>query len=328
MKNGKPLVWILDDEWTNHQMEKEIFNENGFLLKVTSSKTVEQDFPLFAPYADGVIAQVGFSCDQTIINELNSCKVIATYGVGFNHIDIAAATRKGIPVCNVPDYCVEEVSDHTIALIFSVTRRIQSYSAQVKRGHWDALNTLPIKRFKDNTVGLLGFGRIARAVAAKLKPFGARLIAHDNYVPKQVFEEYAVTPVTFEELIQQSNLLSLHVPLSPETANILNYDRMKMMPRGAFIINTSRGGIVNEEDLTRLLDSGHLGGAGLDVLKQEPPSVDHPLLNMPEVLITPHASYISEESVTELRKRTCQHMIDGINGVSLPNVVNQNKVRT
>lgn len=326
MINGKKLVWILDDEWTNHELEEEIFNDHGFVLKVSNSKTLEQDQLKYGPLADGVIAQVGFDCGESVIKELTSCKVIASYGVGFNHIDIETAHRMGIPVCNVPDYCVEEVSDHTIALMLAVVRRLQSYHNQVKSGHWDALDTKSIKRMKDMTIGLLGFGRIAREVARKIKPFGARIIACDQYVPKQIFEEYGVDSVSLEELMMQSNLLSLHVPLLPETENLINAERLKLMPKGALIVNTCRGGVINEEDLIQLIAAEHIGGAGLDVLKQEPPEFDYPLLNMPEVLITPHASYISDQSVTDLRKRTCQIIIDGINGIQLENIVNQKPV--
>ncbi|WP_052427620.1 C-terminal binding protein [Neobacillus niacini] len=322
MKDGKPIVWILDDEWKNHQMENEIFRDNGMTLKVTNSKSLLKDLPEYAPCADGVIVQVGFNCGEEIISQLDTCKVMATYGVGYNHIDLTAANRKGIPVCNVPDYCIEEVSDHTVALVLAVVRRIKSYGNQVRNGHWDALDTMPIKRIKDMTIGLLGFGRIARAVAYKLRSFGPRLIAHDKYVHREEFAEYGVVPVSREQLIQQSNLLSLHIPLTPETENILNLENMKLMPKGAFIVNTCRGGVINEDDLLSLLESGHLGGAGLDVLKQEPPNADYPLLNMSELLITPHASYISESSVDELRKRTCQHILDGVKGNSLSNVVN------
>ncbi|OCA82168.1 hypothetical protein A8F95_15310 [Bacillus wudalianchiensis] len=302
-------------------MEKRIYQQNGFELKVTRSDTLERDSLSYAPYAVGVVAQVGFPCGQDLIEKLHSCKVIAVPGVGYNHIDVEAAARRGISVSNVPDYCVEEVSDHTIALILAMTRRLFAYRQQVRKGKWDPLDTQPIHRFSERTVGLLGFGRIARMVATKLQPFGVRILAFDEYVFDEIFDLYGVTPVSLIELLQLSNILSLHVPLTPETKNLLSYEQLKLMPKGAFIINTCRGGIINETDLQKLIKEGHIAGAGLDVLEKEPPQQGHPLLAMSEVIVTPHASYVSEESLVELRERTTQAIINGIQGHALTHVI-------
>ncbi|MFK2826677.1 C-terminal binding protein [Bacillus sp. B190/17] len=326
MKKRRPIVWILDDEWSSHQLEKDFYQQHGFEVKITKSDTLEKDIPQYAPYADGVVVQVGFPCREDLIDQLQACKVIAVPGVGYNHVDVEAAARKGITVANVPDYCVEEVSDHTIALMFALTRQLSSYHHKVRDGKWDPLDTQPIHRFSEKTIGLLGFGRIARMVAAKLKPFGVRLLAHDEYVFDEIFDMYGVTPVSLTELMQLSNVLSLHVPLNEETNNLLNYERLKLMPKGSFIINTCRGGVVNEEALQKLIQEGHLAGAGLDVLEKEPPERDHPLLKMDEVIITPHASYVSEESLVELRERTCQVIVEGIQGKALNSALKQEKV--
>ncbi|KMY56125.1 hypothetical protein AC623_08585 [Bacillus sp. FJAT-27231] len=302
-------------------MEKRIYQQYGFELKVTRSDTLERDSLSYAPYAVGVVAQVGFPCGQDLIEKLHSCKIIAVPGVGYNHIDVEAAARRGISVSNVPDYCVEEVSDHTIALILAMTRRLFAYHHQVKKGKWDPLDTQPIHRFSERTVGLLGFGRIARMVATKLKPFGVRILAYDEYVFDEIFDLYGVTPVSLIELLQLSNILSLHAPLTPQTKNLLSYEQLKLMPKGAIIINTCRGGIINETDLQKLIKEGHIAGAGLDVLEKEPPQQDHPLLSMSEVIVTPHASYVSEESLVELRERTIQAIINGVQGHALTHVV-------
>ncbi|MFK2827014.1 C-terminal binding protein [Bacillus sp. B190/17] len=327
MKEGRHFVWILDDEWNNHELEKNIYKQHGFDVQITRSENLERDLPLYAPYADGVVAQVGFSCGAEIINQLQSCKVISVTGIGYNHVDLEAAAQRGIVVSNVPDYCLEEVSNHTIALILGVTRRLSSYNQKVRAGKWDPMDTLPIRRLSENTIGLLGFGRIARMVTEKLKPFGVRVVAHDQYVPAEVFDTYGVIPVSLDELLQQSDILSLHVPLTPETKHLLHYERLKMLPKGAFVINTCRGGVINENDLKTLIEEGHIAGAGLDVLEEEPPSPDYPLLMMEEVFITPHASYMSEESLTQLRERACQAIIDGVQGNPLPYAVNQPKVK-
>ncbi|MDB4868297.1 MAG: C-terminal binding protein [Cohnella sp.] len=317
MKNGKKLVWILDDEWTDHLLEEKIYHEHGFEVKVTRMDALAEDLPDYAPYADGVVAQVGFPCGADLIEQLHMCKAIAISGVGFNHVDIKAATQKGIVVANVPDYCMEEVSDHTVALMLAVSRRLIAYRQAVLKGNWDPMDTKSIYRFKDRNVGLLGFGRIARKVAEKLQGFGVRIQAHDEYVSADTFQQYGVTAVSLEDLLRKSDILSLHVPLTPETSEMLNYERMKSMPKGAVIINTCRGGVIRETDLQALIIEGHLAGAGLDVLAVEPPGPDHPLKSMEEVLITPHSSYISVESVKELKERTCLIVIDAVNGHKL-----------
>lgn len=314
MRNDRKKVWILDDEWFNHDVEEEIYSKHHIEFKVTKSEMLYQDFETFGKDANGIVAQVGFNLEEDIIFQLTNCKIIASSGVGFDHIDMNAATKKGIYVTNMPDYCTGEVSDHTIALALTVTRRLRAYNNQVKSGGWNPLDTLPIHRLQGRTVGLLGFGRIAREVAKKFKVFGVNIIAHDKYVPDEVFIEEEVESVTLNELLNRSHILSLHVPLTDETKEIINYKRMLQMPKGSFIINTSRGGIINEIDLIRIIKEGHIAGAGLDVLTEEPPEKNLELFHLDEVFVTPHSSYVSVESERELRTRTSLNVIRAING--------------
>ncbi|WP_153722855.1 C-terminal binding protein [Sporosarcina cascadiensis] len=310
----KQKVWILDDEWFTHDVEKEIYDDYDIEYKVTRSDTVKEDFETFGKYADGIVAQIGFPCGADIISELENCKIIAASGVGFNHIDLDAACDKGIYVTNMADYCIGEVSDHTIALSLSVARRLRAYNEQVKSFAWNPLDTLPIKRLKGRTVGLLGFGRIAKEVARKFQVFGVNVIAHDEFVPKEAFTEYSVESVTLDELLERSDILSLHVPLTDETEGLLNYDRLKRLKEGSILINTCRGAIIQEDALVKVMKEGHLAGAGLDVLTEEPPGRDQELLHMEEVFVTPHSSYVSEESEYELRSRTSLNVIRAIRG--------------
>lgn len=317
MLKDKPLVWILDDEWNDHTMEKEMYQKKGYIVKVSRSENLQNDLREYGVFADGVVAQIGFPCNRELINQLSECKVISISGVGFNHVDLEAAAQNNIAVVNVPDYCTEEVSDHTISLILTLTRRLFDYNKQVKNGAWDPLNTKPIHRFKNQTVGLLGFGRISKLVAKKLSQFGCTIIAHDRYVRSEDFEKYGVISVSLNELLRKSNVLSLHVPFTEETKYLINYDRLRVMPKGAIIINTCRGGVIKEEDLHKVIKEGHIAEAGLDVLFKEPPENFTELLSLDEVLITPHASYVSQESVIELRQRTSQNVIDVIEGKKL-----------
>ncbi len=322
MINDKKLVWILDDEWTDHSVEKSIYEKNGFEVKVTRSEALEKDLPHYAPYADGVVVQVGFPCQEELLDKLEACRIISASAVGFNHIDVEAATRKGILVANVPEYCSEEVSDQAITHMLMLARRFPAYNKQVKQGKWDPVDTLPIHRFCNNTVGLIGFGRIGRKVAKKLKSFGVRLLVCDPNVTKDILIEYSVEAVSLDELLRQSTIVSLHLPLSAAAKNLISYDQLKLMPQGSFIINTSRGGMLNEEDLCRAISEGHIAGAGLDVLLNEPPNPNDPLLNMDEVFITPHSAYISEEAIYELKSKTCQNIIDALERKSLVNALN------
>ncbi|MBO1002729.1 C-terminal binding protein [Pseudogracilibacillus auburnensis] len=321
MKN-KAKVWILDDEGLTHDKEFEVYREHNIEYKVTTKTNFDKDLEEFGVNTDAVVAQVGFPCDANLISRLEKCKALFTFGMGFNHVDLEAAAKKGIYVCNMPDYCVQEVSDHTIALSLTLLRKLFSYNKNVKEGIWNPTDTQPIYRLSNTVIGLFGFGQIAREVVKRFIPFGVKIIAHDKYVEEAIFEEYGVTSVDFDTLLQQSNLLSLHVPLTDETRNILNYEKMKSLPKGAIIVNTCRGGIIQEEDLVKLLKEKHLSGAGLDVLTIEPPNKENEFLSIEETIITPHAAYFSIEAEEELQTRTAQNVVRVVNGEKPKHIVN------
>ncbi|WP_068675484.1 C-terminal binding protein [Oceanobacillus sp. Castelsardo] len=327
MSNKRPLVWILDDEWENHEVEMQRYDDAGYDVKITRIQELEKDLPVYGPIANGVVAQIGFPCGKKVIDVLDNCRVIAISGVGFNHVDIEAAADKGIYVSNVPDYCMDEVSDHTVALLLHWMRRLTPFHKDVRENRkWDPLNITNIRRTRNVTVGLLGFGRIARKVAEKLQAFGCRIIAHDKYVDVETFRKLNVECVSFDTLLEESEFLSLHVPLTPETKHIINEESFKKLPKGAYIVNTCRGGIINENDLVQAIRLGYISGAGLDVLEQEPPNFDNPLIHMDEVLITPHSSYNSVESILELRNRTCDLIIEGVETGELQQSLNGKEI--
>lgn len=315
-------VWILDDEWFSHDVEKGIYEENGFAYLITRSDTLDEDFQSFGKDADGIVAQVGFEFGRSYIEQLSKCKIIASSGVGFNHIDLEATKEKGIYVTNMADYCVGEVSDHTVALALIVALRMRAYNDQIRNGEWNPLDTLPIHRLQGRTFGILGFGRIAREVARKIKPFGMKVIAHDAYVDEAAFDKEGVESVSLDALFERSDMLTLHVPLTPETEGLVNEARLRQMPKDAIILNTCRGAVINEVDLEKVIKDGHIAGAGLDVLTEEPPSDDLPLLHMEEVYVTPHSSYVSVESEYELRSRTSNNVIRAVAGERPEFVVN------
>lgn len=312
--NKRPKVWILDSAGLTHDKEFEVYEQHHIEYKLTTELTFKKDFEEFGKYAEAVVAQVGFQVNESLINQLDGCKAIFTFGMGFNHVDLQAAAKRGITVSNLPDYCVEEVCDHTLALCFTLLRRLPTYNNQVKQGQWDPTDSAPIRRLSNTVIGLLGFGKIAREVAKRLKPFGVKVIAHDRYADETVFKAYDVESVTLHELLHQSHLLSLHVPYTEETKNMLDYDRMKLLPKGAIIVNTCRGGIIVEEDLVKLIEEKHISGAGLDVLLQEPPDDKNRLTKLEEVVITPHAAYLSVEAEEELQVRTAKNVVRVIGG--------------
>lgn len=323
----KPLIWILNDVWKAHDYEIERLNNEGYEVAVTRLKDFAADSKKYSGSASAVMFQVGFIVDKALIDTLDHCKAIIALGMGYQNVDMEAASNKGIHVSNIPDYCIEEVSDHTVAMMLHGMRRLSDYSAVVKNDSWDSFAVTGIKPINRLTVGLLGFGRIAKRVSEKLKPFGARIIAHDDFIPREIFDEYDVEAVSFEDLMQHSNHLSLHVPLTEDTKHIINADSLKMMQDGAFIVNTCRGGIIIEDDLIQAIESGKIAGAALDVLEQEPPDFSNPLLNRKEVLITPHAAYYSDEALKNLRVKACDKVIEAVETGTIGTALNHDKLK-
>lgn len=324
---NKPLIWILNDVWEEHDYEIERLNNEGYEVAVTRLEDFDADSKKYSGSASVVMFQVGFIVDEALIDTLGKCKAIIAMGMGYQNVDMEAASNKGIHVSNIPDYCIEEVSDHTVAMMLHGMRRLSEYSAVVKSGSWDSFKVSGVKPIGSLTVGLLGFGRIAKKVAVKLKPFGAEIIAHDAFIPREIFEEYDVEPVSFEALMQRSDHLSLHVPLTEDTKHIINADSLKLMQDGAYIINTCRGGIIKESDLVQAIESGKVGGAALDVLEQEPPDFSSSLLNKEEVLITPHSAYYSDEALKNLRVKSCDKVVEAMETGQIGTALNKYELK-
>ncbi|MFS8514741.1 MAG: C-terminal binding protein, partial [Planifilum fulgidum] len=255
--------------------------------------------------ADAILNQYA-PLGRRVVEALNRCRVIVRYGVGVNTIDLAAATEKGICVANVPDYCLDEVSDHALALLLNLARRITAADRLVKRGEWDFKRAAPVRRLRGQTVGLVGFGNIPRVLAAKLKPLGFRLIAHDPYVPRSVAEERGVTLVSLDRLCREADIVSVHAPLTAETRGMIGREQLRSMKPRAYLINTSRGPVVDEGALLEALREGWIAGAALDVVEEEPIRPDHPLLSMEQVILTPHMAWYSEEAMEELRTKAAE----------------------
>jgi D-3-phosphoglycerate dehydrogenase len=282
----------------------------------------ETPLPELVGDADGVITQFA-PVTAEVIQAMRKAKAIIRYGVGYDNVDLEAAAKKGIPVCNVPDYCVAEVADHALALILSITRQIPLISSRVRKGEWRFPIDLPrMRALNSMTAGILGFGRIGRAVAERLKGFGCQVIAYDPVSSASQIQASGVTPVSLDELYKRSDLISLHCPSSPETHRMINKEAFSKMKRGVILINVARGTIIQQDDLIAALREGQVAGAGLDVADPEPLPSDNPLLQMDQVVITNHVAAYSATSLDRLQRLAAETLLKALRGEPLPNVVN------
>lgn len=253
--------------------------------------------------ADGWIIQYLSPIGEKVFSSCARLKVVGRVGIGVDVIDVPAATRHGIVVTNVPSYCEEEVSDHAMALLLSCARRTALYTPAVRKGVWDWKIGHPISRLRGRTIGLVGFGKIPRALAPKARAFGLNVIASDPYLTADAAGKEGVELVDFETLLARSDFVSIHCPLTDETRGLFSREQFNKMKPGAFLINTARGGIVDIPALTEALRSKSIAGAGLDVMPQEPPEASEALFELDNVVLTPHVSWYSEESIADLQAR-------------------------
>ena len=253
----------------------------------------------------GIRITPGYSFSPKVIENLNKCRLIALTGIGYDNVDVTAATEKGICVTNVPYYCLEEVSDHTMALILACARKFYQLLPDIRRGKWstqaDYLSALkPLHRLSGQTLGLIGLGNIASTLVPKAKAFGFKVIVYSPHVSEKLFKKLQVESVGLDQLLEESDFVSIHTALTSETKHMLGLEQFKKMKSTAYLINTARGELVDEEALCVALSEGLIAGAGLDVLNTEPPSPNNALLMLDNVLITGHFAYYSEESREEL----------------------------
>lgn len=236
-----------------------------------------------------------------IIGGLNRCKVIGRFGIGTDNIDLRAAADAGIVVTYAPVYCLDEVSDHAMALLLTLARKTAMANTMVHGGHWEMPAVVPIHRLRGRTLGLVGLGNIPQKIVPKAQAFGIDVIASDPYAPDEVFERLNVRRVDFEELLETSDFVSVHAPLTAETQGMFNTEVFSKMKSTALLVNTARGPLVNVEDLAKALDGGQIAGAALDVLPVEPPPVGMGLLGRDNVILTPHTAFYSEDALLDLQ---------------------------
>lgn len=271
--------------------------------------------------ADAVI-NLRADLDAAAIQSMEQCRIIARYGIGVDNVDIEAATERDIYVTNVPTYCIEEVSAHALALVTALSRRVPTYDRSVEGGAWDREVGAPIHRFSTQTVGVVGFGAIGRAVGEKASALGADVVASDPFLEPEDVEEYDAELVAFEELLERSDYVSIHSPLTEDTRGMFDADAFARMKPEAYLVNVARGPIVDGDDLLAALDADEIAGAGLDVFPDEPPAVDDPLRTHERVVATPHVAWYSEEANDDRRRTAAEAVRAVLSGERPENAVN------
>lgn len=263
--------------------------------------------------ADGVIMQY-VNLDRRVIENMQKCRIISKYAIGADLIDIAAATEKGVCVANVPEYCTDEVSSFTMAMILGMSRKIPQMDRLVRTGVWNCRMVSPVYNLRECTVGIAGFGKIARSLMEKLAPFGPAVLVHDPFVDAGAVEACGGKKVELDDLLRRSDVVSIHVPLLASTRHMFGMEQFRIMKRTAFLVNMGRGPLINEPELIAALQQKIIAGAALDVTDPEPIRPDNPMLGMDNVVITPHAAYNTEQSQFRLQTFAAESVAETLSG--------------
>jgi len=303
------VVVITDSSYLTLEPEERVLRQIGAELRVAPSVEPTQLRRAVAD-ADAVMSQTAPN-DGDLIRAMSRCLVIVRYGVGFDTVDLAAATEAGICVANVPDYGTQEVALHAITLLLTVHRRITQYDANLRAGRWmrgpDVVP--PIHRLHGRTLGIVGLGRIGKALASYAVPFGLRVLAYDPYITRNAAIEAGAVLVDYPTLLRQSDFVSLHTPLNEETHHLLGDPELRLMKPDAVVVNTARGRVVDTTALAKALREGRIAGAGIDVFEGEPLAADHPLRTGPNIVLTPHVAWYSEESQVALKRSAAEEVV-------------------
>ena len=304
-----PKIVITDCDHPSVEIEKGVLRVIPHEL-VEADCQKEEDVINIAQDAVALINQYA-PITNRVIESLKECKVIVRYGVGVDNIDVEAAKKHGIIVANVPDYCIDEVSTHAMALILACARGITLLDRKRMEKIWDFTLVKPLFRTQGKTLGLFGLGRIARMVVQKASGFGFKIIAYDPYVSKV---DGCIKLIEFSQLLTDSDFISIHAPLTDETRHSFGENELKAMKKTSYLISTARGPIIDEKALYQALKKRWIAGAALDVMEKEPPDWENPLLKLDNLIITPHISFYSEESYVELKTKTAEAVLSALKG--------------
>ena len=320
----KPLFWFIDEEWKDYDIETTVLREQypDCELKF-SNYDYERDLEEFGYRADAIIVQVYAQIPASTIQRLQNCKGIAVLGGGYDRIDTAAAREKGIGVTNVQGYCAEDLADYVLAAIFHFYKGLTEYQSRLQNGTWgaQAVERLP-RRISQSTLFIVGCGRIGLTVAKRCQSLGMKIIGYDPDRDAAFLKEQGVEKVSLEEGLRLADYVSVNVRLDESTTGLLGLREFSLMKKGAYLINTARGAVLKEDELIRALETSVIAGAVLDVITHEPPREHEPIFSAPNCIVTPHVSYISQESFEELRGRAAWNAIKMLRGEQPADLVN------
>ena len=316
-------IAITDYAFADLSIEEAILRPEGIEVVSFKEKRSTADLIDLVHDADAVIVQFA-SVNAAVVNAMTKAKVIVRYGIGYDNVDTGAARERGIPVCNVPDYCIDEVADHTLAFILASTRQVVTNAVHLREGKWGLATPLSaMSSLKHLTVGIVGFGRIGREVVKRLLAFKARVLVFDPVVAAdEIARSGAVAAASFDELLAQSDIVSPHCPSTPKTKHLFNSAAFAKMKPGSVFINVGRGDLADSAAITGALQSGHLAAAALDVFDPEPIPTDHPIRKMPNVILAAHIASASLPASKTLHEAAARIALRAVRGETLPNIVN------
>ncbi|HEX2923206.1 MAG TPA: C-terminal binding protein [Chloroflexota bacterium] len=313
-------VLVTDYVWPNLDREREILARVG-AETIVSPSGAEADLLKLAPECDAILNCFA-KVTPAVLRAAKQCLHVARYGIGVDSIAVDVATELGIIVTNVPDFCTDEVAEHTLGLMLACARKIPAYDRSVKSGKWDNLSGRPIHKVKGSTLGIIGYGKIARALVRKSSGLEMHYLAYDPVLSAKARDIPGVEFVNLDTLLRLSDFVSIHCPLTHETRGMIGREELRKMKPTAYLINCARGPIVEQHALADALREGWIAGAGLDVLPQEPPSPGNRLLTAERAILTPHAAFYSEESLMELQTEAAEEVARVLRGERPLNVVN------
>jgi D-3-phosphoglycerate dehydrogenase / 2-oxoglutarate reductase len=296
-----PVIAVTDSVFPSLDPAKAALARLNPTFRISKSAGAD-DILAVAKDADAILVTYA-KLTRDLLTQLTKCKAIGRFGLGVDNIDLPTAKEKGIAVNYVPDYCIREVSDHAMALLLALIRKIPLSNKLVQAGRWEMPAVVPIRRLEGTVLGLVGFGHIPRLVVPKAQAFGMKVIAYDPFVKPEQFKALKVEGVDFDTLLKTSDYISVHAPLLPATRGMLNADAFAKTKKGVYIVNTARGPLIDEPALIAALDAGQVGGAALDVVTTEPLAKDSPLLGRDNVIVTPHTGFYSIEALEELQTK-------------------------
>ena len=313
-------VLITDYNYPSLAIEEKIFSAAGIRM-ITAQASNVQEVINAGRDVDAILNQYA-PITAEVLDNLSRCRAIVRYGIGVDNIDLKAARNKSIPVANVPTYGIQEVADHTMTMTLALVRKLPQIQQLVKKGVWEGSPCRPIFEMAGQRFGLLGCGRIGQAVARRARGFDFEVIGYDPFLSDKQLLDIGIEPVDFDSLISSSDLISLHLPLNDKTHHVIDTETFQLMRDQAFLINCSRGGLVNSDALVEALQNNIIAGAALDVVEGEPIGKDHPLLSCENAIVTSHVAWYSEESMQRLQRMAAEEIVRALNGEPMLNVVN------